>query len=72
MWHRFTNGEKTIEAGVNVDSRISKELKKLTGGGAYTAEDIWKAHRNVYESIGQKDWAEAVYEAYVKPLGICY
>lgn len=35
-------------------------------------EIIWKAHREVYEKMGQADWASAIYKAYIKPLGIPY
>lgn len=37
-----------------------------------TMQQIWQAHKEVYEAIGQSDWAHAIYEAYVKPNGIKY
>ena len=77
-WHRGV-GSKTINHCVNIDAKINRELKSITGQATNraakavaTAEDIWHAHRNVYHAIGQDDWAGAIYEAYVKKLGIAY
>ena len=68
-WHRGVKGEKIIGEGLNIDNLIMNELKHITGQSNFqvahdvaTAEQIWQAHRNVYERIGQADWAEAVYE----------
>ena len=78
-WHRGVKGEKIIGEGLNIDNLILNELKHITGQSNFqvahdvaTAEQIWQAHRNVYERIGQADWAEAVYEAYFKKMGIKY
>lgn len=78
-WHRGVSGQKIIGEGINIDNRISNELVNITGAknkksatAMASTEQIWQAHRNVYESIGQYDWANAVYSAYVKPLGINY
>ena len=77
-WHRGVGGS-TIGQGINIDAKINRELKKITGSATVrmakasaTAEQIWQAHRNVYYDIGQGDWADAIYEAYVKKLGINY
>lgn len=37
-----------------------------------TPEQIWRAHRDVYTSLGQTTWAEAVNNTYVRPMGIKY
>lgn len=50
---------------VGVDSRV-------IANNIATPEIIWQAHKNVYEAIGRNDWANAIYEAYVKPLNISY
>lgn len=77
-WHRGV-GAKTIGQGMNIDSKINGELKKITGSATVkaakrtaSAEQIWQAHRNVYTKMGQEDWAKAIYEAYVKSMGISY
>lgn len=54
---------------------INTELSKiLTNSGKNSAgvQEIWQAHRNVYEKIGQTDWANAIYEAYVKKFNVPY
>jgi subtilisin family serine protease/peptidoglycan hydrolase-like protein with peptidoglycan-binding domain len=69
-WHRNVK-----RMGKNLDNLITTELKTiLTNSGKTTAgvQEIWKAHRNVYESIGQPDWAMAIYEQYVKKFGVSY
>ena len=78
-WHRGVNGEKLIFEGVNINARIEAELMNIVGADGRvvansiaTPENIWKAHKTVYEGIGHNDWANAIYEAYVKPLGISY
>jgi RHS repeat-associated protein len=78
-WHRGSGGEKIISEGENINNAIEKELKTITGaktqrGAANIAstEQIWQAHRNVYESMGHADWANAIYDAYVKKLDIPY
>ena len=78
-WHRGVNGEMVIGAGVNINARIEAELMSIVGvndrataNSIATPENVWQAHRNVYESIGHSDWANAIYEAYVKPMGINY
>jgi hypothetical protein len=35
-----------------------------------TAEQIWRAHRDVYRSLGQEEWANAIYKAYFENRGI--
>lgn len=52
--------------------RIVGADNRILANSIATTEDIWHAHRNVYESIGKSDWAQAIYKAYVKPLGIDY
>lgn len=76
---RGVNGEKIIGAGVNINARIEAELMDIVGvdsrvlaNNIATPENIWQAHKNVYEAIGRNDWANAIYEAYVKPLNISY
>ena len=78
-WHRGVNGEKIIGEGININSRIENELMDIVGvnnrvsaNRIATPEQIWHAHKKVYEDIGHKDWASAVYEAHVKKLGIRY
>ena len=78
-WHRGVDGEKLIGAGANIDALIDEELMKLVGTNSKrllkdlsSAEDVWKATKKVYESLKHEDWAEAVYEAYVKIKGIQY
>lgn len=76
--HRGSGGEKVIGAGTNIDKKINAELQKImatnsaSSTSGATAEQVWQAHRNVYESMGHEDWANAIYEAYVKPKGISY
>ncbi|MBU3179423.1 hypothetical protein KPL47_24440, partial [Clostridium estertheticum] len=78
-WHRGVNSSKIIGEGKNINNAIEREIKKITGTNTQraaiknaTPEQIWQAHRNVYEGMGQKDWAEAIYSAYVKNLKIPY
>lgn len=77
--HRGSGGSKIIGAGKNINDAVQKELKKITGSQTEraaiknaTPEQIWQAHRNVYEKMGQREWAQAIYQAYVKPLGKPY
>ena len=59
----------------NLDNLINSELDRiLTDSGKNIAgvEEIWQAHRNVYEKIGQPGWANAIYEAYVKKFNVPY
>ena len=78
-WHRGVNGEKIIGEGININSKIENELMKIAGvdnrvsaNRIATPEQIWQAHKKVYENIGHEDWASAVYQAYVKKPGINY
>lgn len=79
MWHRGVNGEKIIGVGTNINWKIENELMRIVGvdnkriaNRIATPEQIWQAHKKVYENMGHDDWASAVYEAYVKKLGIDY
>lgn len=75
LYHRGVNGERIVGAGTNIDARITSRLKSIMGSkdiSNATPEQIWQVHRDVYESIGQKTWAEAVYNTYVRPMGINY
>lgn len=71
QWHRNVNSAM----GNNIDNLINSELDKIltnTGKSSAGAKEIWEAHRNVYEKIGQSDWAKAIYEKYVRGLNIPY
>ena len=63
---------------MNIDDRINKALSRITGMDYKNAkknatlQQIWQAHKEVYESIGQSDWAHVIYDVYVKPKGIQY
>lgn len=78
LWHKGVKAEKLLGIGNNLDNIINNELARISGKSykvakqTATAEQIWKAHRNIYEKIGEKDWAKAIYNAYVKKLGIKY
>ena len=79
MNHRGSGGEKILGAGMNINNAIQKELKNIVGTKTEraavknaTPEQIWQAHRNVYEKMGNNDWAKAIYDAHVKHLGIPY
>jgi len=79
MNHRGSDGEKIIGAGMNINNAIQKELKKIVGTKTEraavknaTPEQIWQAHRNIYEKMGYGDWAKAIYDAHVRHLGIPY
>jgi Spy/CpxP family protein refolding chaperone len=78
-WHRGSGGEKLIAEGKNINDAIEKQLKAITGSrtqrgavSSATPEQIWQAHRNVYEGMGQNSWAKSVYDKYISPLGIPY
>jgi hypothetical protein len=67
-WHRNLGG-----MGTNLDAKIMAELARMNApAGTATVEQIWKAHRNVYERLGQPDWAHAIYDAYFSSRGIPY
>lgn len=71
QWHRNVNSSM----GNNIDGLINSELDKIlanTGRNSVGVQEIWEAHRNVYEKIGQSDWANAIYEAYVKKFNVPY
>ncbi len=78
LWHRAEGAKKTGGLGVNIDNRINKALSRITGMDYKNAkknatlQQIWQAHKEVYESIGQSDWAHVIYDVYVKPKGIQY
>ncbi len=78
LWHRAEGAKKTGGLGVNIDDRINKALSRITGMDYKNAkknatlQQIWQAHKEVYESIGQSDWAHVIYDVYVKPKGIQY
>lgn len=79
MNHRGSGGEKIIGAGMNINNAIQKELKNIVGTKTEraavknaTPEQIWQAHRNIYEKMGYGDWAKAIYDAHVRHLGIPY
>ncbi|MCB2362495.1 hypothetical protein, partial [Clostridium estertheticum] len=78
LWHKGVNQVKVIGVGKNIDNLITKELSEITGASyrkavsVATREQAWQAHRNVYEKIGQSDWARAIYEAYIKQFKIPY
>ncbi len=78
-WHRGSGGEKLIAEGKNINDVIEKQLKTITGSSTQrgavssaTPEQVWQAHRVVYEGMGQNSWAKAVYDKYISPLGIPY
>jgi len=69
-WHRNVNG-----VGINIDNAITTKMQSIMtnlGTTTKTPEIIWQAHREVYEKIGQSDWASAIYKAYIEPKGIPY
>lgn len=67
-WHRGVNASKIIGEGKNITGSITQRGAVKNS----TPEQIWQAHRNVYERMGHTDWAEAIYDAYVKKLNIPY
>ncbi|EMS70458.1 hypothetical protein CTER_3868, partial [Ruminiclostridium cellobioparum subsp. termitidis CT1112] len=78
-WHRGSGGEKLIAEGKNINDAIEKQLKTITDSSTQrgavssaTPEQVWQAHRVVYEGMGQNSWAKAVYDKYISPLGIPY
>ncbi|MDE7417716.1 MAG: hypothetical protein K2N44_15670, partial [Lachnospiraceae bacterium] len=78
LWHRAVGAKETGDLGVNIDDRINKALERITGMNYKNAkknatmQQIWQAHKEVYESIGHSDWAHVIYDAYVKSKGIQY
>ena len=58
--------------GTNIDYLIKKELISIGKNfkGLSRAEQIWQAHRNVYQRMGYNDWAQAVHKAYFQGRGI--
>ena len=60
--HRNVGG-----GGYNIDNMIVNKVKEL---GGESAENIWQAHKAVYNEMGHSEWAAAIYEKYVKPMGI--
>lgn len=83
-YHRAVNGIiKTpgqplgIPYGVidaNLDVMITSYLEQRLGvpRASATLHQVWVAHREVYMRLGQGNWADAVYELYVKPRGVPY
>lgn len=75
LHHRGVAGVQVIGVGSNIDSQITTKLQNIMGSkdiSNATPEQIWRAHRDVYTSLGQTTWAEAVYNTYVRPMGIKY
>jgi hypothetical protein len=59
--------------GINIFDLIKKRIESFGANvGNATPEQIWRAHRDVYNDIGHPEWAEAVYTAYFKSLGITH
>jgi RHS repeat-associated protein len=68
MWHRNVG-----KMGTNLDDAISKELQALgTTKSRASVEQIWQAHRNVYDRAGYHEWSSALHKAYFEPLGVAY
>ncbi|WP_152754121.1 hypothetical protein, partial [Clostridium estertheticum] len=71
QWHRNVNSAM----GNNIDNLINSKLDSIltnTGKSSAGVQEIWEAHRDVYEKIGQSDWANAIYEGYVKKFNVPY
>lgn len=58
----------------NYDVEISNYLTQRLGVMPENAslQQVWKAHRDIYLRHDQVDWANAIYELYVKPKGISF
>jgi hypothetical protein len=61
------------QMGSNIDSLIMDRLKQFgTTAENATLEQIWRAHRGVYDEMRHPEWAEAIYTAYFKDKGISF
>jgi RHS repeat-associated protein len=72
--HRNVGGPSIdIGAGANIFQRLKDRLTQLgtTVEGA-SVENIWKAHKSVYEELNHPEWAQAIYEAYFQGKGIAF
>ena len=38
----------------------------------YLPEEVWRAHRDVYNRIGREDWSKLIYETYFEKIGVAY
>ncbi len=72
----YNQGSVRVALGgnVNIHQRIMSRLSEygVTVPTNASVEQIWKAHRSVYDDIGHPEWAEAIYEAYFKSKGISF
>ena len=59
-------------AGKGMSTFTDMLRERLPYGKDYTLSDIWKAHRDVYEQLGHKDWAQLIWESYFKEYNIPY
>ena len=57
----------------NIFNRVKE---KVTASGTNveraSVQQIWTAHRSVYEELNHPEWAEAIYDAYFQSRGISY
>ena len=61
------------QMGINIDARIMERLRQLgTTAEAASLEQIWKAHRGIYDEIGHPEWAEALHRAYFDGKGVSF
>ena len=67
-----TEKREPVSQGDIISVALTPKWHRGVANSIATPENIWKAHKTVYEGIGHNDWANAIYEAYVKPLGISY
>ena len=58
----------------NIDIMITNYLEQrlMVSPQSATLEQVWVAHREVYQRLGQESWANAIYELYIARKGIPY
>ncbi len=72
--HRNVGGPSIdIGAGANIFQRLKESLTQLgTNVEGASVEQIWKAHKSVYEELNHPEWAQAIHEAYFQGKGIAF
>lgn len=83
-YHRAVNGiAKTpnrplgVPYGIidsNIDAMVTNyiEQRLMVSRQNATLQQVWVAHREVYLRLGQGNWADAIYDLYIRPHGIPY
>ena len=71
--HRNVGGLSEIGAGANIFRQVNERLTRLgTSVEGASIENIWKAHKRVYEEMNHPEWAKAIFEAYFQGRGIAF